>query len=982
MEFLKLHDIPIKTLTKYFLSNDKISHNFRYKPYFSPKTVTQYYQYVYKMNNTYYSVDTVDIPNVFMSDEVFSKLFNIDINDLDSFEISVPNYTSDALRILSKDDYEFNEAISQNQFVLFNTPANEGIVIDQKQIYYIPFKNIISAYMNYQSLYPYFGIIENKPFYALDKTSITFNSNNIDIYTNNIYNDNNKYDIIISKSLINDIIDNTIDNNKVIYFYDENTNIDTEYGLEYVKIYKIQSNNLLKECGKIYKLNLFNTILYDINGYKYRDTYIDSDVYLSTPYGATTPIMRYHNYMRKIKEFSYNNASTKFIDDGIRFNERNRMYLTKFNNYLDIASANDYSVKEGTSIGSSNVQITDELARYIKTRKVKVPTVNSENYIEQNSTIPYELPEDSNDKSSASQLDIYKTNVEYYNDQNKYLSDNYYSTVKTYYNTKDTYVLRPKIYNGKMSFKDYGIPVSTISDLLNLPYYNYILTTDETPNSNKTYYVLDGSTFSVATITNNTFEPNTQYYEANEKVRYVKILNKKSYNSLKNMSHYTKFIAFCISESDNIVTVPNINYNNLSDFECLKQKYTLVYKYDVVRSKPVNSTMFNITGDDFILKLEPLNIYLAEQEITNYVYNTTDGGDPKSYICNNAITYGSLIIPNNLININIPTLYNISEYFIEPFVGKVAGTENNDVNSGNSTLENKDRELINIMNTSLIENQLSNTLTVNDTVNKHFMFKYTESLFENLIYTVNIQSKYNAGDLCMDKYSHSHYIGFIPYNRLEVSFIANNKYEKIDPADNNYYETKPILLSDADREMIKNQVLSKNVLDRIINYKKYPLNAQEIHDIIQKQTLDKIYTNLSDVNKIINVNTKEEDKKYIERFFDCHNILDKSYNLVTEYLSTISDANHEEQEYVFGTGNNITIDTTDNETINLLETSVLNENFYKQKLPLYIEVLSKDTNRLLYTNNHNYNIKHVFNNDSTDKNTFIMLLRTQLGEGD
>ena len=256
-------------------------------------------------------------------------------------------------------------------------------------------------------------------------------------------------------------------------------------------------------------------------------------------------------------------------------------------------------------------------------------------------------------------------------------------------------------------------------------------------------------------------------------------------------------------------------------------------------------------------------------------------------------------------------------------------------------------------------NKESNIYSSSVITDKFDMYIYVNSLYQNLIKSLNIQPVENKGGACYDYKSNNSYFGFINYANDLVSFdyIKANTVR----ASNDRLVRMNDVLTAEEQTSLMHDIENQNYIRRLLNYKQYNLNAEEFNNKYDIELYRRNYKNIAESEKILetyNLDSRET-RTYEEQTFGISDLVDKSIRLYTEYLYSDNNSNCKD------------IEDVDSPT-----------SFNRRSLPLYLQKIHDLHNLFKLTNNDTYQLKHVFSNTDEDMVLFIEALKQKIDRGE
>ena len=618
---LYLHDVPFDLFLKYYLNNendsDAISTNARYQPIYSESYSNLLYSYTYQYS---FVNDTNEIESIYFK---INKLnINLDLSSLNKFIFH---------------NIENKSEITSNCVLL--SEIGDASTISQENILLYKFKiqnEITKAFSNI-TVFPYFGIINDKYYPFITKENNTFKSNLL-------YSLTNEDDSFTNEELPG-IIDTTV----------INTDLTTQE-----KYYSVLNENS-EEIGRIYILEPLYTekISYENNEtyYHFLDRYTNTEKKFKENELPLSPLMKYHNYMRqyknKIDDFSLND---------------NTLYYYDYNTYFTIGYSTSIfseinNLKE-TNILSEDTSLKNSYINNIKNLSNTIIENDSTNILNQKIS-NLKFKNNSSNRSVNNEVNItflesdQKINNTSYSDllynnnfivkpnavENNKLNKTYYILFDSR-NIKDYYDADISIRNIIDSILSNSIPKTytdkTILETLMLFLNNEILLKNDYPNFNSYYFFkkdniayyiyVNGETFTIGKF--NTFLENIIDYFINYATSNFTLTNFTTNKALSNVNsknvvtnNITKYNIMYYSGLTNInISNSNINttikdeiistdvkYNELKD---LFKKYYLYNNMVLTYGSEVSSvTFFNKLKKEIVNNLN--NIFSSSSEIFN-----------------------------------------------------------------------------------------------------------------------------------------------------------------------------------------------------------------------------------------------------------------------------------------------------------------------------------------------------------------------------
>ena len=1046
---LYLHDIPVNTFIKYYMNNDInskiINSNSRYIPQYEKFTTNYKYNYVYNIGEYNYSVYTVNQPTLLYNNDILIRLFNPDlyykykqyenniydtsvsysnvefieprlnsnvkskllsiqdddelsefVNDYHTVEVSGNNITYveiDNAKYVSYDDYEYLKSKNATSgynciFNKINDEISDGIVRDElTQLYFIPISNPVSTYLNNVSPYKYFGYIGDKILYALSYDDAN------DVFYLHF---NEKDDIKIS------LLSAFKDKNGVALYMiktsSENIMFDKANNCYY---YSVFVNGSDTEIGRIYILPEYNKIIIENGKTKYLDRYKNEYVYFDSTNQPVSPIVKYHNYMRNYKNNITNN-SVADTSDATVYEATNALYFHKYREITTIGYAMSYvrtktypissepiltqlgqsiSTIKSTPLATSNSVIQPyglrkTLVDFIgknENLNIKATSIYYDNVVIDTSSIP------TNNSESVSETNFQVAELKQYNEYIRSecektgktipITDHVTSRIKTAFSNENVHIVR--------KYATYGQDKETLKD------------TETNP------YISQG--ISIANIVNLT--------PAADGSITINLLNKVMYNKYIKYNKISKFLVIDDTSDKN---------NKATDTDIINKGY--YYYYDVLKEERESSTVSKNVGNGtyYRIKLIPLGKYLL-----NFI--TAQNSEDLHYThdrCANGTRYTYRIYHNiaNPTNSNSLQAEFLTQLATESKLDKIAlifkgmslyreesgisaSTEGTPlmpyvpVKFGANTRQKKVYNSVDYLFNSTITNQNKNVNIPLSTKDNFTINEYFTSLFKNLLYVIDDDYHHNPGRLNYDTLTNLNLTGFIDYDRTRTTY----DYAESDVFTNGVYTTPNINISDADARAIEYDINSKHPLDRLFNYKKYTLNAEEINAKFKEKKAQLYKNNIYSSDKIAYTNLSKNIKEYNIQNFDISDTVNKCFDLYSEYLYTHNRKWDKEKE-IYNidyspnlslldlTNNEITSENVSSEVAKIMggaskytESDIKKilgeESFYRKDINNYLNKLYDEHNEFVFNNNEEYELRYTFTNTEKDKDVFFELIK-------
>ena len=381
-------------------------------------------------------------------------------------------------------------------------------------------------------------------------------------------------------------------------------------------------------------------------------------------------------------------------------------------------------------------------------------------------------------------------------------------------------------------------------------------------------------------------------------------------------------------------------------------KVRSIYKYLIDKIEEYNNT-----GDHGVVSTETLDTANNKKVISSIDFSIKNSSDllAKLHKQKNVLNeFGKTDALNK-----IKTIFNAVNVY------EKSSIHTSDRVSENVLLDKYKTAFSNVAVNTLVSKD-SNIFSSSVATDKFDMYVYVDSLYRNLIRTLNISPKRNDGGICYDYTADKTYYGFINYDNdmvyfnytnSELSETRANTEKKLDSIG---VTKKKTVLSKDEQDALMNSITTQNYIKRLLNYKKYNLNAEEFNHRYDVEVYRRNYRNITDSENILETYTNNiTTTTYTEQEFDMSDVVNKFITLYTEYLYSNNNSNNNNKEDV------------DSPT-----------SFNRKTLPLYIDKIMRYSNIFDLKNNGTYRLKHVFSNTDDDKDVFIESLKQKIKRGE
>ena len=870
-----LHDIPFDLFLKYYKDNNKnfVSSNSRYQPVQTESQTSQYYTSYYKYTYSFFNKNENNNDLYPSIKYVYLKISNILTPDISQYN---------AFNKI----FDVSDAVSKKIEFVSSTPTSKDEIQNQNTIplYKAKISNSFLSYFNNLTTYKYFATINNKFYPFISFNAIT------NKYQSFLFMYESDTEIDITTIPDNSWVEVSLPNDIII-----SSNLYLE-GTTKEKYYPVYDKNNT-EIGKIYEFDPYyinKTIVTDnIANYYFTDTYTGKEVSFTEENIPLSPLMRYHNYMRKYKNLLVDSSNAQHKYAELFFEDSDSGYKIKFsypiyiqeNNNIESFDAFKFDNWKNNSVILTNKIKSNEsgtTTTNITINKVtnSVPSMiqpNNDNIIYSAATDKideiYIVSEDSifDITKPISPAEKIKCNVtHYFIDQNDILNINTLtdSNIQKFLLS----IISPK----QNETVNYSITDSNvISYLLNyLKESQYTKCNIEPVSGN--YNELKDSII-VKRIDKtflNTFFPNTKlFFITNDNINIFVAMYSVVYSKNTETNTKSEKLTFVSLGSfiNNIIKLFTIDYSDLTNSKYSTQNEFLnnIKNYNVYYDKYINfSELKEVTDGDNTITYRVVTPSIKKNNM-----------DAKPFFDVTSATQ-QLISGDNAITVINSDITSIRKIFKKNSIYKNASLSLNTPVSDNIYSTELQQNLSTILNNIFVSSY--NIYPITSISNLSTIFLYVNSIYSSIPSLLKRNKKENTG---ISYYSYNYKtnkFGFIPFNELNIQFdsviqeVANNKkYEK---ENNLYYDY------DEYYNAAHQQVVNKNVFDRLFNFAEYSINLQEINDLIKQMILQNKSLSTISSNRLASQLQTETGSLYHEKNNSLSNIINQFIELYTNYI--------------------------------------------------------------------------------------------------